>query len=240
MPELNELAAVWPLGASLATAVAVSGLRTGRRRIVLNEAVHEVRRPLQVLALTPPSAIEREPAAIQGSVEMAAIALERLEREINGEPLGLRREVSPARPLLDAVVGRWRGRAVRAGGSLALSWRAGTAAVEVDRAAVAQALDNLVANALEHGGAEITIEAATEAGRLRVAVLDSGGREGRVSRRRHARELFARLGGRRRRGHGLRLVRRTASAHGGRFRLGPSGAGTEAVLELPLAGREAG
>jgi signal transduction histidine kinase len=234
MPELAAVAAAWPLGASLAAA-AVVGLRTGRRRLALNEAVHEVRRPLQALALTPPAAIGREPAAVRGSVEMAAIALERLEREINGEALALRREATPARALLESAVGRWRGRVARAGGSLVLSWRADGAMVEVDRGAVAQALDNLVANAIEHGGPEIVVAAAREAGQLRIAVVDSARRAGAEPHRRRPSDLVARLTGKRRRGHGLRLVRRTAAAHGGRFLLRPSSGGTEAILQLPLA-----
>jgi len=48
--------------------------------------------------------------------------------------------------------------------------------------------------------------------------------------------LAALVSGRRRRGHGLRVVRRVATAHGGEFQLRSSGRGTEAVLELPLAG----
>src|SRR4249919_2186392 len=50
-PELAEVVAAWPLGATLAAAVAVHGLQVGRRRSALNEALHELRRPLQALAL---------------------------------------------------------------------------------------------------------------------------------------------------------------------------------------------
>jgi len=45
-----------------------------------------------------------------------------------------------------------------------------------------------------------------------------------------------RLAGRRRHGHGLRIVRRVAARHGGSFRLRRSPSGTEACLELPLSG----
>ncbi len=75
---------------------------------------------------------------------MAAAALERLDREINGG-----RPPSPGaaavRPLLEAAVGRWRRRADLAGGSLELRWRAGEAVVDGDRCGMLQALDNLVA-----------------------------------------------------------------------------------------------
>jgi signal transduction histidine kinase len=240
-PRLAEVVTAWPLGASLATAVAVQGLRTGRRRTALNEAMHELRRPLQALALVPGGAAAVEPTAIQGSVQMAAAALERLEREINGEAASSPRETMPARPLLDSAVGRWRARAALAGGSLALRWRAGEALIVADRCGFGQALDNLIVNAIEHGGPEILIEARIESSRLLIAVVDSG-REARPRRRREsAAELVARLSGRRRHGHGLRVVRRTVAAHGGRFGLRSTPRGTEAVVELPLraAGGEA-
>lgn len=236
-PPLAEVVAAWPLGASLAAAVAVQGLRTGRRRTALNEAVHELRRPLQALALVRPGAIPAEPAAIQGSVQMAAAALERLEREINGEAPPSVWETLPAQPLLQSVVRRWQARAALVGGSLSLRWNGGEAMIEVDRCAVAQALDNLVVNAIEHGGPEIVVEARAGRGVLRVAVVDSG-REARPrSRRESPAELIARLSGRRLHGHGLRVVRRTADAHGGHFRLRCSARGTEAIFELPLSGR---
>ncbi len=234
-PGLAEVVAAWPFGASLA-AVAVQGLRTGRRRTALNEALHELRRPLQALALVAPGTVRVEPATIQGSVRMAAAALERLEHEINGETLASVRETAPARPLLDSAVGRWRARAALAGGSVSLRWQAGEAAIVADRCAVAQALDNLVVNAIEHGGPEIVVEARTGSGQLRVAVVDSGCGARSEPRRESPAGLIARLSGRRLHGHGLRLVRRTVAAHGGHFQLRSSGRGTEAILELPLAG----
>jgi signal transduction histidine kinase len=233
--ELGQVVAAWPLGASLAAVVAARGLRAGRRRTALNEALHELRRPLQVLALAAPGAGQAAPSAIQGSVQMAASALARLEREINGEPLAAVRAPICARPLLGAAVGRWKGRAALAGGSLSLRWQAGEATIDGDRCAIAQALDNLIVNAIEHGGPEVVVEARGRAGRLRVAVIDSGRESRPESRRESPAELVARLSGRRLHGHGLRVVRRTAAAHRGEFRLRSSARGTEAVLELPLS-----
>jgi signal transduction histidine kinase len=233
-PELAEVVAAWPLGASLAAAVAVRGLRVGRRRTALNEALHELRRPLQALALTVPG--PAEPAAIQGSVQMAATALERLEREINGEGVASAWTPIPVRPLLDAAIGRWKARAALAGRSLSLHGQASEGAIEGDRCEIAQALDNLIVNAIEHGGPEILVEARrTGRGSLRLAVIDSGRGPRRRPGWKTPAELMARLSGRRLHGHGLRLVKRIAAAHGGYFRLCSSGRGTEAILELPLA-----
>ncbi len=229
------VSATWPVGVSLAAAVAAQGVQAGRRRSALNEALHELRRPLQALALAPAGGSE-EGSAIAGSVQMAATALERLEREINGEaPLPDRERIS-VRPLLDAAVGRWRARAALAGGSLSLDRRAEEATVEGDRCEIAQAIDNLIVNAIEHGGPEIAVGASIRRDRVRIAVLDSGRGSRSASRRESPGELLARLLGRSGRGHGLRVVRRTAAGHDGDFQLRISERGTEAVIELPLAG----
>ncbi len=230
---LAQIVAGWPLAVSLAVAVGVQGLWVGRRRTALNEAVHELRRPLQALALAVPGAGRVEPAGIEWSVQMAAVALERLDREINGEAVAAASAPVLVRPLLESAVGRWRARARLAGGSLDLEWRGGETVVDGDRCAIAQALDNLIVNAIEHGGPAIVVAARLGEGKLRVSVADSGRGARPGSRREGPAELIARLSGRRRHGHGLRVVRRTAAAHGGDFRLRCSERGTEAVLELP-------
>jgi signal transduction histidine kinase len=240
--------AFWPAlgGAGATLAVAV---RDGRRRTVLNECLHEVRRPLQALALMAPHPTGGSRPG-DGPVEMAAAALARLEREINGErEAGVRTPVA-MRPLLEATGRRWRAQAALAGASLAVRWDADEAAVEGDRIDLAAALDNLVANALEHGGGRIELAADLVGGRVCLAVVDSGRGAGRRSReretllrgreaarRRESRSPFPRLSGRARHGPGLRVVRRIAARHQGTFALHRGERGTSAVLELPLAGR---
>jgi two-component system, OmpR family, sensor histidine kinase TctE len=229
-----EIVAGWPLAASFAAAVGVQGLRA-RRRSALNEALHELRRPLQALALSG-GAPTSQPAVVESSVRLATVALERLDREVNGGgALGRPREQVRARPLVEAAVARWRARARLGGGSLRLGWWAGEALVAGDPIALAQALDNLIVNAIEHGGPAIAIEARRGGDRLRIVVADSGTASRPPSRRGTPAETIARLSGRRRHGHGLAVVRRVAAAHGGRFALQRSESGTLAVLELPLA-----
>jgi signal transduction histidine kinase len=204
---------------------------THRRRAALNEAVHELRRPLQALALAGPGACEATSA--EQSVQLAAAALDRLDRLINGGVPADARAPLRVRPLLESAVTRWRRRADLAGGSLELRWRAGDPVVNGDRSGMLQALDNLVLNAIEHGGSRIVVEATSGEAGVRVSVLDSGDRA-RSSRRTGPVLWVSQVRGRSRRGHGLRVVRRTALAHGGSFALRRSAAGTEAVLELPL------
>src|SRR3954447_25761137 len=52
--ELAEVAAGLPMAASFALAGGLTTLREGRRRSSLNAAMHELRRPLQVLTLALP------------------------------------------------------------------------------------------------------------------------------------------------------------------------------------------
>jgi signal transduction histidine kinase len=234
MTGLAQIVAGWPLAASMAAAVTAQSLRSGRRRSALNEALHELRRPLQALALAG-GRTTASSRALESSVELATAALDRLDREVNGGVLdGERREEVRVRPLVEGAVGRWQARARLAGGSLRLGWWAGEAIVAGDRAALAQAVDNLIVNAIEHGGPAVTVEARRSGERLRLVVADSGRAARPASRRETPAEVIARISGRRRHGHGLAVVRRVAAAHCGRFVLQRADCGSLAVLELPL------
>jgi signal transduction histidine kinase len=234
MSELAQILAGWPLVTTVAAVAAAQSLRAGRRRSALNEALHELRRPLQAIALAGGPA--GSPPVWESSVRLAAAALERLDHEVNGGGLPRPREELELRPLLEGAVRRWRARASLSGASLKLRWRAGRAIVIGDRVELAQALDNLIVNAIEHGGPEISLDVRPYRGRVRIVIADSG-RAARPSTRADApAEVIARLSGRRRRGHGLTVVRRIAAAHDGRFALRRSEQGSLALLELPLVG----
>ena len=226
---------VWLLVISMVVAIAAQGLRAGRQRSAINEALHELRRPLQAISLGAEGPGLDRHGGIESSMHLVAVALERLEREVNGGPGTVAREAVPCQPLLRAAVGRWRARAMVGGGSLELHWQAGRAVVHGDRADLAQALDNLIVNAIEHGGPSIVVEAQPRGERLRILVADSGRASRPESRRGNPADVIARLSGRRRRGHGLAVVRRVAAEHDGRFALHQSESGSIAVLELPVA-----
>lgn len=229
MVELAEIAAGVPFAASFAMATGIGALRRSRRRSALNEAVHELRRPLQTLALSlPPDPDGGEAAG--SALRMAAAAVERLDREINGEPGTASAEAVSVGPLVDAALARWRPRAAIAGRLLRLNWKASEPVVPGSEEDIAQALDNMISNGFEHGCGPVEIEVREERGRLRLSVCDGGPEDGGRSRRRDA---DRRSPGRH--GHGLRIVRRVAARHGGSFRLRRSVGGTEARLDLPLA-----
>jgi signal transduction histidine kinase len=224
--ELAELAAGLPMAASLALAGGITTLREGRRRAALNEAMHELRRPLQVLSLALPHRLPGD-AAVDSSLRLAAAALEQLDRQVNGTGTAGTAVLLSPRPLLEDAVLRWGTQTVFSGRSLRLHWEAGEAVVAAEPNGLAQAVDNLISNAIEHGGGAVTVEARRAGLLLEICVRDSGPR----------RPADARPGIRAaaaRRGHGLRLVCRFAEAHGGSFELRREVGGAIAALRLPL------
>lgn len=232
--ELAELAAGLPFAASFAMAGGISALREGRRRTALNEAIHELRRPLQAIALSVSSPAERG-QVFESSLQMAAAAIDRLECEINGRPLPELVEVVPFRQLVEAAVERGRSRASFEDRTVSLKWMAGDACLPGDGVELTQVLDNLISNGLDHGSGEVAVEVQRDGRLIRLVVLNrKRARAARSLPRR--RDLRARISGRRRHGHGLRIVRRVAAGNGGSFRLRQRGDRCEALLELPLPG----
>jgi signal transduction histidine kinase len=218
----SALGGLVPVALSMAVVVAGGRMRDGRRRRSLNERLHEIRRPLQALALS------AKPHRTEGPdpLELALAALRDLDREVNGGGIEFRRRPVEARMLAIAACERWRLRVGRAGRRIAVRWRCGDALADVDPLRVSQALDNLIANALEHGGGPITLEGVRHGDRIDLVVRDTGGT--RAERLRDHADP--------RRGHGLRITRRLARGNGGELRvLGRGSAGTVAALVLPLA-----
>jgi signal transduction histidine kinase len=189
----------------------------------LNRALHELRRPLQALAL-----MEDRPgdvavgSARDGLIELARSALAELDAAVNGAAApSAPREVC-CRELVLAAIERWRGAASEAGG-IRVFWDAGPATVRCDPIRVSQALDNLMANAVEHGAPPVVVTGASVAGRVRITVANaldeaSGGTVAADPRR----------------GHGIEVVSEVARSHSGRFALCRTGSGCVAALEFPL------
>ena len=193
----------------------------GHKR-ALNRALHELRRPLQALVLLEDDDTATAPVASRrGLLDLASGALRDLDGAVNGsEPESLPERFS-CRELVLGCLERWRPTAARCGG-FRVYWDAGPAPVEGDPRRLAQALDNLVANALEHGRPPVVVTGARIAGRVRITVANGGG-------------AGPSPGSDPRRGHGTEIVSEVAGAHGGRFALCQTASGCVAALELPVA-----
>jgi signal transduction histidine kinase len=197
----------------------------GHKR-ALNRALHELRRPLQALLLLEDGsgrpAAARPGASRRGLLELATSALQDLDGALNGEAPDRPSRRFSCREAVMACLERWRRQAVR-GGGIRVYWDAGPAMIDGDAGRLAQALDNLLSNALEHGGPPIVVTGAPVAGRIRITIAN-GVRLDPVVRCPDPR-----------RGHGTDVVSEVASAHRGRFALCHTGSGCVAALELPLA-----
>jgi signal transduction histidine kinase len=212
-------AAGWALAA--ATLMTLRRLR-GRLELVA-EAEHELRGPLTAMTLAVEAGAGRE--AVESELARARTALADLRAARSG-----RRAAGTAQTLaLEGVVAGsgagWEAAAHRAGGGVELDWRAGPVSVRADRGRLAQAFGNLIANAVEHGDAQVELRGVRSGRAVRVEVLDGGPGIGRVRPRR------------RDRGRGLGIATRAVEEAGGSLTMLPSGRGRGVAVELPVAER---
>src|SRR6476646_2424651 len=224
--ELAELAAGLPMAASFAMAGGITVLREGRRRSALNEAMHELRRPLQAIALVAPPSAERE-KAFESSLRMAAAAVDRLDREINGGPAPAAIDAVPFRELVESAVKQWEATAFLADRAMILKCAAGDFELRGDRIEIGQAVDNLISNAVLHGSGDVAVEVRTVGLVVRLAVVNRK-RQPASRSRPTVRGVRRRVSGRHRHGHGLRIVQRAAARCHGSFQLRDRGGLCEA------------
>ena len=234
--------------AAVATALALAvrhALDDGREAVA--RACHELRGPLTAarlglsLQLRADEAADERLRAIDTELSRAALALDDLAVARRGEfdcpRLTAMERVDVAALVADAVEAA-RGRAHAAGVGLWPPERSpgapgsgGGGAVWGDRLRLAQALGNLIANAIEHGGASVRVTVATRGRTVRIVVCDDGpGLPAPVAAlaRRPRR-------GRGARGRGLAIALAIARRHGGTIAAAPTRAGARVVLELPAA-----
>ena len=216
-----------------------------RHRLELTaRAEHELRGPLAALAL----AVQQVRRGRSGP-ELAALFEAQLERSRSGlADLAAARHGRLARPapawlaldrLAEHAAAGWAPVAACADRPLRLDWRAGTTAVLADRGRIAQALGNLLSNALEHGAGAVEVIGRRDRDRVLIEVTDGG--------RRSAPETATEAATTSAspdlpqppttRGRGLAIARHAVEDAGGRLELDAGPAGTRAILELPLERR---
>jgi DNA-binding response OmpR family regulator len=225
----------WSL-AAIAIALAVaSRLELRRRRELVARACHELRGPLTAahLALHAGARHGHAPlgrmAAIDLELERAGVALDDLAAARRGRRAPDRDEPVDVGDLLAYQAATWRIVAGVFGCRLELVEPGRGAIVRGDRLRLAQAVGNLVANALEHGTGRVELLARSLGDRVRIEVADEGpglpAPVGDLTRRPRA--------GRGRRGRGLAIAADIADRHGGRLVAAPSTRGARVALELP-------
>jgi signal transduction histidine kinase len=206
-----------------------------RRRELVARACHELRGPLTAahLALHAGARHDEAPparlAAIDLELKRAGVALDDLAAARRGRRVPDRDEPVDIGDLLAYQAATWRMVAGVFGCRLELVEAGPNAIVRGDRLRLAQAVGNLVANALEHGTGRVELLARSIGDRVRIEVADEGpGLPAPVA------DLARRpRAGRGRRGRGLAIAADIADRHGGRLVAAPSARGARVALELP-------
>lgn len=193
-----------------------------RRRVLLNRALHELRRPLQGISLSIEGA-SSDPRCAAACLEQARVALEDLDAAINRRPIAPRVTGTALGEVTRALEDRWRFAGVD------VSSTEPGRLIEADSVRLGAALDNLVSNAVEHGTTPISVRALSAKGSVRFEVRD-GGPASMPAEPRPQRDP-------RRHGHGLEAVGALVASHGGTLispQPMPNG-GTMAAISVPTA-----
>jgi len=219
---------------ALAAAVHVR-MALAHRLALVAEAAHELRAPLGAAllglhGLVADAPAARRVAAVELELRRAALALADLDAVPRGRRADELAEPVDVRALLAEAVDGWRPLAGALGGELLFHPAGACLLVHADRLRLAQAVGNLVLNALEHGAAPVRIRVHATRAHVRIEVRDHGpGLPAPVA------ALAADGAHAGRRGHGLAIAGRVVARHGGRLLTAPVSAGACVVLELPRA-----
>jgi signal transduction histidine kinase len=223
---------------ALAGALAMEILRSRRLTRRLHDVAlcsHELRGALTAIGLAlsrvegHSQAHERmRLAALRHGYDRALSVARDLESARGARPATAvqRPELVDLQDIARRVVEAWNGSVPGGRRTVSLDWRAGAASVQGYAVRLTQALDNLVANAVEHGRGPVTVTGRISGGFVAICVLDRGPGLPRSL------EDFRRRSWQSLRGHGLVIARHAVELHGGTLRpvRGPAGAGVEVRL----------
>jgi len=222
------------VGCALAT-LAVYELR--RRRELVARACHELRGPLTAVRLSLATMERRREAPperlamLDHELRRAGLALDDFAAARSGRRILDREEPVELAELMEDEFRSWEAVASCFESIVLLGCVLPGTTVVGDRLRLAQAISNLIANALEHGPGRIELTARFVGARhVRIEVIDQGPGLpvplGELTRRARA--------GRGRRGRGLAIAAQIAERHRGRLVAAPAPRGTRVGLELPL------
>lgn len=231
-----EFAIACALAATGFAAAIGSTYELRRRRELVARACHELRGPLTAARLclatierrreAPPERI----AVLDLELRRAALALDDFAAARSGRRIIDRTEPVEIAELIEEQFESWHAVAGAFRSRIALGGLLPGTTVHGDRLRLAQAIANLVANALEHGPGRIELAARlVDDGHVRIEVADEGpGLPAPIA------ELTRRArAGRGSRGRGLAIAAEIAERHGGLLVASPSSRGARIGLELP-------
>jgi signal transduction histidine kinase len=226
----------WALAAVGFTLAVLAVVELRRRRELVARACHELRGPLTAVRLAvatmerrgeaPPERL----ATLDHELRRAGLALDDFAAARSGRRILDREEPVEVAELLEEQFHSWGAVAGVFESIVVLGCLLPGTFVVGDRLRLAQAISNLVANALEHGPGRIELTARfVGAQHVRIEVIDEGPglpvALAQLTRGAHA--------GRGRRGRGLAIAAQIAERHRGRLVAAPAQRGTRIGLELP-------
>jgi signal transduction histidine kinase len=226
----------WALAAVGFALTGLGALELRRRRELVARACHELRGPLTAVRLALATMERRQEApperlaTLDHELRRAGLALDDFAAARSGRRILDREEPVEVAELLEEQFHSWEAVAGAFESIVLLGCLLPGTFVVGDRLRLAQAISNLVANALEHGPGRIELTARfVGALDVRIEVIDEGPGLP-VALAQLTRGARA---GRGRRGRGLAIAAQIAERHRGRLVVAPAPRGTRIGLELP-------
>lgn len=223
------------VGWAVSALLAVTVLRLRHRLELAGQACHELRGPATAMGLAA-AALRREPGGLRRALPFEAqldrlrAGLDDLEVARAGRRARCRPADIPVERLLRGTAAGWRQAARAQGRRLRMRSALGGAVVRADRGRLAQALGNLLANAVEHGSGTVELHGHRRGDLVVLEVRDGGLRD---APRQAARWRDPGRG----RGRGLGIAAAAVEEAGGTLTLEQREGGTVAAVELPVAQR---
>jgi signal transduction histidine kinase len=222
-----------------ALATGVASMRVARqRRRALSPPLHELRGALAGIQLglfalerrAPASVVTDRIDALRMQAERAHVAVEDIDDiRLGGRSAAGRLELVETGAVVRRRVSAWSRLAETRRREVELRWPIGPAVVRADQGRLGQALDNLIVNALDHGGGTVRVTGTLTGGTVRIAVVDQGPGIARPLSEAMRSPWHGRHG------HGLAVAARVAELHGGRLVATAGRLGSRVEIELPLA-----
>jgi signal transduction histidine kinase len=231
----------WALAAGGFALAGLGALELRRRREMVARACHELRGPLTAVRLSLATMQRRAEApaerlaVLDRELRRAGLALDDFAAARNGRRILDREELVEVDELLEEQFHSWAAVADAFDSRLSLGPGLPDRMVVGDRLRLAQAISNLVANALEHAPGRIELTARLVGPRhVRLEIVDDGPGLPISLAALTRRARGGRGYGGRGRGRGLAIAAQIAERHRGRLVAAPAPHGSRIGVELPL------